>query len=86
MKPMILRSFPMAKVKGKTKGKAKKEGVGISREVWEWARTNPRYESLMEELEDLEDLRREKVKKEKGISLGEVLREYEMIHRVQLDR
>ena len=76
----------MAKVKGKMKGKAKKEDVGISREVWEWARTNPRYESLMEELEDLEDLRREKVKKEKGISLGEVLREYEMIHRVQLDR
>ncbi len=76
----------MAKVKGKTKGKVRKETVGISREVWEWARTNPRYESLMEELEDLEDLRREKVKKEKGISLGEVLREYEMIHRVQLDR
>ena len=76
----------MAKVKGKTIGNVKKETVDISREVWEWARTNPRYESLMEELEDLEDLRREKAKKEKGIPLGEVLKEYEMIHHVQLDR
>jgi hypothetical protein len=76
----------MGKVKGKNKDKGKKETVGISREVWEWARTNPRYESLMEELEDLEDLRREKAKKEKGIPLGDVLREYEMIHGVQLDR
>lgn len=76
----------MAKVTGKTKGKLRKETVGISREVWEWARTNPRYESLLEELEDLEDLRREKAKKEKGIPLGEVLREYAMIHHVQLDR
>jgi hypothetical protein len=57
----------MAKVKGKTKGKVKKETVGISREVWEWARANPRYESLMEELEDLEDLRRDKAKKEKEL-------------------
>jgi hypothetical protein len=76
----------MAKVKGKTKDKIKKETVDISREVWEWARANPRYESLMEELEDLEDLRREKAKKEKGIPLGEVLKEYEIIHQVQLDR
>jgi Zn-dependent M32 family carboxypeptidase len=76
----------MAKVKGKTKGKVKKETVGISREVWEWARANPRYESLMEELEDLEDLRREKAKKEKGTPLEEVLKEYETTHHVQLDR
>ncbi len=76
----------MAKVKRKTKGKARKETVDMSREVWEWARGNPRYESLMEELEDLEDLRREKAKKEKGVPLEKVLKEYGMIHHVQLDR
>jgi hypothetical protein len=40
----------------------------------------------MEELEDLEDLRREKAKKEKGTPLEEVLKEYETTHHVQLDR
>lgn len=76
----------MSKVKAKTKGKVKNKTIGISCEVWEWARTNPRYESLMEELEDLEDLRREKAKKEKGTPLEEVLKEYEITHHVQLDR
>ncbi|MGE3154473.1 MAG: hypothetical protein AB7G48_17910 [Nitrospiraceae bacterium] len=40
----------------------------------------------MEELEDLEDLHREKAKKEKGSPLEEVLKEYEVPHHVQLDR
>ena len=57
----------MAKTKARAKGK--KAAIGISREVWEWAKANPRYESLMEELEDLEELRRQKAKKEKGIPL-----------------
>ncbi|MBI5411259.1 MAG: hypothetical protein HZA21_04625 [Nitrospirae bacterium] len=60
--------------------------IGISREVWEWAKANPRYEGLMEELEDLEDLRREKTKKEKGTPFTEVLKEYELAHRVHLFR
>lgn len=74
----------MAKTKARTKGKS--APVGISREVWEWAKANPRYESLMEELEDLEDLRREKAKKEKGIPFTEVLKEYELAHHVHLAR
>lgn len=74
----------MAKTKARAKGKS--VPVGISREVWEWAKANPRYESLMEELEDLEDWRREKAKKGKGISLAEVLKEYELDHHVHLAR
>lgn len=74
----------MAKAKVRKQGK--QAAVGISREVWEWAKANPRYESLMEELEDLEDLRREKAKKEKGIPFADVLKEYELAHRVHLAR
>jgi hypothetical protein len=68
------------------KGKAKAEVVMISKETWEWARANPRYESLLEELEDLEDLRREKAKREMGVPFEEVVKEYERLHRVRLSR
>lgn len=68
---------------GKTRPKGKNAGIGISREVWEWAKANPRFEDLMEELEDLEDLRREKAKKEKGIPFVQVLKEYELAHPYQ---
>jgi hypothetical protein len=74
----------MPKTKASKRGK--QASIGISREVWEWAKGNPRYESLMEELEDLEDLRREKAKKEKGIPFTDVLKEYESSHRIQLAR
>ena len=40
----------------------------------------------MDELEDLEDLRREKAKGGKGIHFAEVLKEYELLHRVHLPR
>ena len=40
----------------------------------------------MDELEDFEGLRREKVKGEKGVHFAEVLREYEFLHRVHLPR
>ena len=39
-----------------------------------------------EELEDLEDLRREKAKAETGVHSAEVLKEYELMHRVHLPR
>lgn len=74
------------RTKDKGRSKGKKAGIGISREVWEWAKANPRFEDLMEELEDLEDLRREKAKKEKGIPFVQVLKEYELTHHVTLDR
>ena len=76
----------MAKTKDILRSKRKNTAIGISREVWEWARANPRYENLMEELEDLEDLRREKAKAEKGVPFTEVLKEYELMHRVHLTR
>jgi hypothetical protein len=72
--------------KTKTTAKGRKAPLGISREVWEWAKANPRYEHLMEELEDLEDLRREKAKKEKSASFTDVLKEYEIAHHVHLTR
>lgn len=72
------------RTKGKNRPKEKKTGIGISREVWEWAKANPRFENLMEELEDLEDLRREKAKKEKGMPFSQVLKEYELAHHVSL--
>ena len=76
----------MPKAKPKERVKQKRSTIGISREVWEWAKTNPRYESLMQELEDLEDLRREKAKKEKGIALSELLQEYEQTHNIRFAR
>ena len=76
----------MSKSRPKETGKSKNAIIGISREVWEWAKANPRYESLMEEIEDLEDLRREKAKKEKSIPLSDVLQEYEQTHNIRFDR
>ena len=68
------------------KAKAKDGVVVISKEIWEWAKANPRYERLLEELEDLEDLRREKAKREKGVPFEEVVNEYERLHGVRLSR
>jgi len=68
------------------KAKAKDGVVVISKETWEWARSNPRYESLLEELEDLEDFRREKAKREKGVPFEDVVKEFERLHRVRLRR
>lgn len=68
------------------KAKAKADVVVISKETWEWAKANPRYESLLEELEDLEDLRREKAKGGKGVSFEEVVKEFERLHRFRLRR
>lgn len=48
--------------------------------------SQPRYERLMDELEDLDDLRREKAKDEKGVHFTEVLREYEYLYRAHLGR
>ena len=73
------------RTKDKARPKGKKAGIGISREVWQWAKANPRFEELMEELEDLEDLRREKTKKGKSIPFAQVLKEYELTHQVSLD-
>jgi len=68
------------------KAKPKESVVTISKETWEWAKANPRYESLLEELEDLEDLRREKAKREKGTPFEEVLKAYEKFHRIRVRR
>lgn len=76
----------MPKTKAKRQSRGKQAAIGISREVWEWAKANPRYEDLMDELEDLEDLRREKAKGGKGVHFAEVLSEYERLHRGQLPR
>jgi hypothetical protein len=84
--PEPRKATHMAKTKATLRSTGKKAAIGISREVWEWARANPRYERLMEELEDLEDLRREKAKAEKGMHFAEVLKEYELMHHVHLPR
>jgi len=76
----------VSRPKGKVRAKAKISGVGISREVWDWAKANPKFEDLIEELEDLEDLRREKAKKEKGIPFSQVLKEYEVLHHIRFER
>ena len=75
----------MAKTKATLRSKGKNAAIGI-REVWEWARPDWRYENLMEELEDIEDLRREKAKAEKGVPFVEVLKQYELRHRTHLPR
>lgn len=68
------------------KAKANAEMVVISKETWEWAKTNPQYESLLQELEDLEDIRREKAKGEEAVPFEEVVKEYERLHRIRLRR
>ena len=68
------------------KTKTRNNVVVISRQTWEWARANPQYANLLEELEDLEDIRREKVKREKGVLFEEVVKEYERLHRTRLRR
>lgn len=76
----------MAKTKATLRSKSKKAVIGISCEVWVWARANPRYENLMEELEDLEDLRRGKAMAKKGVPFAQVLKEYELMHHVHISR
>lgn len=68
------------------KKRSKGDVVVISKESWEWARANPRYARLLEELEDLEDIRREKAKGEQGIPFDDVVKEYERLHRTRLRR
>lgn len=64
--------------------KPKDEVVVISKQTWEWAKANPQFEALLEELEDLEDIRLEKAKEEKGVPFEEVVKEYERLHHTQL--
>jgi hypothetical protein len=62
-----------------------KDSVIISKEIWEWAKSNPAFTELIEILEDLEDLK--KAKKEKGqpISVSDVVERYEKLHNTKLE-
>lgn len=48
-----------------------KEFIRISREVWEWARNQPEYHDLIEDLEDLELIAQARLAEGKAISLEE---------------
>ena len=39
------------RTKDKARPTGKKAGIGLSREMWQWAKANPWFEELMEELE-----------------------------------
>lgn len=71
--------MPRAKAK-----KAKEGAVVISRKTWEWAKANPRYVSLLEELEDLEDIRREKALGEVSVPFGKVVEDYERLRGIRI--
>jgi hypothetical protein len=44
-----------------SKVNTEKDSVIISKEIWEWAKSNPAFTELIEILEDLEDLKKAKI-------------------------
>jgi hypothetical protein len=68
-----------------TDRKAACDSVVISKEVWEWAKSNPAFAELIEMLEDLEDLRKAKSEKGKPLSISDVIAQYEKTHHTKLN-
>jgi hypothetical protein len=65
--------------------KTSSNSVIISKEIWEWAKSNPAFAELIEILEDLEDLRKAKSERGKPLSISDVIAQYESIHRTKLN-
>lgn len=65
--------------------KTASDGIVISKEIWEWAKSNPAFAELIEILEDLEDLRKAKTEKGKPLSISDVIAKYESVHRTKLN-
>ncbi len=66
--------------------KTRNNVVVICKEIWEWVRATPQYTSLLKDLEDLEEIRRKKAQREKGVPFEEVVKEYARLHRTRLRR
>lgn len=58
--------------------------VKISRDLWEWAKKNPTLTEFIEFLEDIEDLRKAKSQRGKGLSLERFIKKYEKAHKIHL--
>ena len=61
------------------------DAVVISKDIWEWARSNPAFSELIEILEDLNDLRQAKKEKGEPIHISDVIERYEKMHKIKLD-
>jgi hypothetical protein len=59
--------------------------IVISKEIWEWAKSNPAFAELIEILEDLEDLRKGKSERGKALSISDVIAQYESTHHTKLN-
>lgn len=59
--------------------------IAISKEIWDWAKTNPAFSELIEILEDLEDLRQAKKESGQPISIADVIARYEKLHNLKLN-
>jgi hypothetical protein len=68
-----------------SKVEASKNAVIISRDIWEWAKSNPAFSELIEILEDLNDLKKAKKEKGKPMLLSDVIERYEKSHHTKLD-
>ena len=60
--------------------------ISISKGTWEWAKTKPEYSRLIEDLEDLEAIRKEKEESKETVPFEAVIAEYEKTHKAKLRR
>lgn len=60
--------------------------VSISRKTWEWAKARPEYSRLIEDLEDLEAIRKAKEESNETIPFEDVVAAYEKTHKVKIKR
>lgn len=66
--------------------KALKAGhtVSISKKTWEWAKSKPEYSRLIEDLEDLEAIRKAKEESKETVPFEAVIDEYEKVYKVKI--
>jgi Zn-dependent M32 family carboxypeptidase len=60
--------------------------VAISKGTWEWARSKPEYSRLIEDLEDLEAIRKTKEESKETVPFEAVIAKYEKTHKVNFGR
>jgi hypothetical protein len=60
--------------------------VTISKGTWEWARSRLEYSRLIEDLEDIEAIRKTKEESTETVSFDAVIAEYEKTHKVKFGR
>jgi hypothetical protein len=57
--------------------------VSISKGTWEWAKSKPEYSRLIEDIEDLEAIRKAKEESKETVPFEAVIAEYEKTHKLK---